>query len=66
MIRMGCNEYLITSDKLEIEIFFKGQSQGTVHVQDVINGGVYNILIDAYFEELYEVVQAGQKQHGDV
>ena len=55
IIRMGYNEYLITPDKLEIEIFFKGEPVGLVNVKDVENGA-YDELIDAHFDELSEII----------
>ena len=55
IVKMRYNEYLVTKDKREIEIFFRDTSVGIVNVSDIKNG-VYNELIDAHFSELQEIV----------
>ncbi len=55
IIRIGHNEYLITPDSREIEIFFRGEPVGIVRIDDVKNC-VFTELIDAYYDELREVL----------
>lgn len=57
--RKGYHEYLVTEK--EIEIFFKNESIGVVSIDDIRTcirdaGQIDNRLIDAYFEELAEIV----------
>ncbi len=60
IIRKGYNEYLVTEK--EIEIFFKDESIGVVSIDDIRaciqdNDLINDNLIDAYFEELAEIIQ---------
>ncbi len=57
IIRKGHNEYLLTGDEKEIEIFSKNESLGVVRVSAVKNCDFGNDLINCHFDELKEVVR---------